>query len=118
MRICSALYRGERDAPRIKLGGVRLVLRSREDIDLLAPADVYEPRVLQHPFPLCFQQSTGYSAAPEIDIVLRVLRDRLVDDDVSDLDPSAGFQHTVDLLHHHHLVGTEVDDAVTDHDID
>jgi hypothetical protein len=80
--------------------------------------DVYESRVLEHRFPLCFQQSTGDSAAPEVNVILRVLRDFLVHDYVRDLDPPAGLEHAVDLLHHHHLVGAKVDDAVADYDID
>jgi len=75
------------------------MLGSREDVDLLAPAGVYEARVLEHPFPLCFQQSTGDSPTPEVDVVLRVLRHFLVDDDVCNLDATAGLEHPVDLLH-------------------
>jgi hypothetical protein len=95
----SPLYRGERHAPRIKLGGVRLVLRSAEHVSLLSPTNAGETRVLQHPLPLCFQQSTGNSAAPEVYVVLRILRDLLVDDDVRNLDATAGLEHPVDLLH-------------------
>ena len=61
--------------------------------------------MLQHPFPLCFQQSTGDSAAPEVDVVLRVLWDLLVDDDVCYLDPPAGLERAMDLLHDGQLVG-------------
>lgn len=89
----------EGDTASFKLGGVRFVLRSREDVDLLTPADVYEAAVLQHPFPLCFQQSTGDSPAPEVDVVLGVLGHLLVDDDVCYLDATAGLEHPVDLLH-------------------
>ena len=52
----------ERDATGIELGGVGLVLRTGEDVYLLAPADVREARVLQHRVPLCLQQSAGDSA--------------------------------------------------------
>ena len=115
---CLPLYGRERDASCIKLGSVRLVLRSRKDVSLLSPTNAGEPGVLQHPFPLCFQQSTGDSAAPEVYIVLRILRDLLVDDDVRDLDSSARLEHPVDLLHDCHLIRAEVDDAVADDDID
>jgi hypothetical protein len=118
MRTCSWLYGGERDAPRIKLGGVRLVLGAGEDVDFSAPADVYEAGVLEYPIPLCFQQSTGDSPAPKVDVVLCVLRHLLVDDDVRYLDAAAGLEHPVDLLHHDHLVGAEIDYPIADDDID
>ncbi len=73
------------------------MLRAGEDIRLAPPADVGETRVLKDPAPLCFQQSTRDSARPEVDVVLRVLRDFLVDDDVGDLEAAAGAQHSIDL---------------------
>ena len=104
----------ESDAPRLELGRVGLVLRAGEDVDLPAPANVHEAGVFQHPLPLCFQQSTGNSARPEVDIVLRVLGDFLVDDDVADLEAATRFQHTEDLAHHLYLVGAQIDHAVAD----
>ncbi len=112
------LHGAKRHAARIELFSVGFLLRAREDIDLLAPPDVREARLVQRPLPLCFQQSTGDSAGPEIDVVLCVLGDFFVDDDVRDLEPPAGLQHAADLPHHRHFVRTEVDDAVADHDID
>ena len=79
----------ERDAARVEVLGVRLVRGAGEDIDLSAPANVREADVVQHPMPLCFQQSTGYSAGPEVDVVLGVLGHLLVNDDVGDLETAA-----------------------------
>ena len=93
------------------------MLRAREDVDLPTPADVYEPRMREHPLPLCFQQSTRDSAAPEIDVILGVLRHFLVDDDVRDLDSAVGFEDPVDLLHDGHLIGAEVDHRIADNHI-
>jgi hypothetical protein len=39
---------------------------------------------------LCFQQSAGNSASPEIDLSSPFLRDGVLDRDVSDLDSAAG----------------------------
>jgi hypothetical protein len=114
---CSPLHSGEGDSSRIKLGGIRFVLRSGEDVSLFSPTNISEARVLQNPFPLCFQQSTGDSAAPEVDIVLSVLWYLFVDNDVRNLDAPAELEHPVDLLHDRHLVGTKINDAITDHGI-
>jgi len=42
---------------------------------------------------LCFQQSPGYSAGPEIDVAPAFLADRLLDRHVGELDPSAWPEH-------------------------
>ncbi len=94
------------------------MLRAGENIDLLTPANVYETGLLQHVPPLCFQQSTGDSAGPEIDVVFRILRHFLMNDDVGDLEAAAWLQHPEHLPHHRHLVRAEVDHAVANHDID
>src|SRR5437879_1502068 len=83
-RSCVAPFRrGKRDAARIELGGRRLMLRPRKHIDLISPTDVGEPGVLQHPFPLCIQQSTCYSVTPEVDVGFRILWNLLVHNDIS-----------------------------------
>jgi hypothetical protein len=115
---CLPLHGRERHTSCIKLGGIRLVLRSAEHVSLLSPTNAGETGVLQHPLPLCFQQSTGNSATPEVYVVLCILRDLLVDDDVRDLDPPSGLEYPVDLLHDRHLIRAEVDDTVADDDID
>ncbi len=84
------VYPREGHAACIELFCVGLVLRAGEDIHLLSPANVREAHVLQNPIPLCFQQSTGDSAGPEVDVVFGVLGDLLMDDDVGDLDAAAG----------------------------
>ena len=71
------------------------MLRPRKYVNFFTPADVGEPRVLQHPFPLCIQQSTGYSVTPEVYVRFRVVRDLFVDDDIADLDSPAGLEHAV-----------------------
>ncbi len=108
------VYPSEGHAAGIELFCVGLVPGAREDIHLRPPAHVRETHVLQHPAPLCFQQSTGDSAGPEVYVVLRVLRDLLVDDDVGDLEAAAGLEHPPDPLHDRHFVRAEVDYAVAD----
>src|SRR6266487_7164224 len=92
--------------------------RAREDVDLAPPANVLETDVLQHPAPLCIQQSTGYSARPKVDVILRVLWHFLVDDDVADLKAAAGLEYAKYLAHDADFIRRKVDDAVADHDVD
>jgi len=61
------------------------VLRAGEDVYLLAPANVGEAGVLQRPFPLCFQQSTGNSVTPEVYIRFGIVRYDLVHHHVAEL---------------------------------
>ena len=98
--------RRERHAARIELLGIRLVPGAGEDIHLLPPAHIREAHLLQHPIPLCLQQSTGDSAGPEVYVILGVLGDLLVDDDVRYLEAAAGLKHPQDPLHHRHFVRT------------
>ncbi len=58
---------------------------AREHVDLTTPPHIGEAGVLEHKLPLCFQQSTGNSTGPKVDVVLRVLWHFFVDDDIGDL---------------------------------
>ena len=88
---------GNCDAARVELLGVGLMLRAGEHVDLGSPSNVLEAGAGKDPLPLCFQQSTGNSARPEVDVILRLLRHFLVYDDVADLEAAARLQDAVDL---------------------
>ena len=93
------------------------MLAAGEDVDLVGHDYVGEadqPRVLS---PLCFQQSTSNSTAPEVDVVLRLLRDLLVDQDVADLDAAARLEDAIYLAEDSLLVGAEIDHPVADQDV-
>ena len=108
----------ERHAARLEFGSVGLMLGPGEDIDLLAPGNVGEAGERQNLAPFLLKEATGHSARPEFNVVLRVLGNRIMDDDVADLDPTAGTEHAPNLLHRAYLVRSQVDDAVADHDVD
>ena len=108
------LSREDRHAPGAELGGIGFVLASGEDIDFVRHHGVRKARGRERLPPLCFQQSTGNSATPEVDVVARILRHLFVDQDVADLDTSAGFEHTEHFAEDGRLVGAEVDDAIAD----
>ena len=90
-------HSGDGDAPGLKLFGVGLVFRTGKHVDLCSPTDVLEAGSHKDPLPLCFQQSTGNSARPEVDVILRLLRHFLVYDYVADLEAAARLQDAVDL---------------------
>ena len=104
-------------AARVELGSVGFVLAPGKDIHFVRHDHVDEAGEREYLPPLCFQQSTGNSATPEFDVVLRLLRHFFVDEDVTDLDPASWLEDAEHLPEYGGLVGAEVDDAVTDDDI-
>ena len=84
----------EVDADRTERRRARLLRRSREDIGAPRDLEPGEPNRVDQPGQLCFQQSTGDSTGPEVDLLFRGLRDRLLDEDVADLQPSPRAQHS------------------------
>ena len=72
-----------------ELVGLGLTGLTREG--LAAPCDVHmdEPGVLDGGDVLCFQQSAAYSSSPDFDILPCCRRDVFVDDNVSNLEPTA-----------------------------
>lgn len=116
---CEGLWTAgkDRDATSFELAGVGFVLAAREHVDFVRHDDVAEAGEREKLPPLCIQQSTGYSAAPEFDVVFRVLGDFAVYEDVADLDSPARLQHTSHLAKDSGLVGAEVDHTVADDDI-
>lgn len=104
-------------APGAELRGIGFVFASRKDIHFVRHHRVHEARECERLPPLCLQQSTGNSAAPEVDVIARVLRNLLVDEDVANLHSSAGLEHTEHLAEDGRLVRAEVDDTVADDDV-
>ena len=104
-------------AARLELLRVTLVLTSREHVDLVRHHDIGEAGLIEEHPPLCIQQSTGNSATPERDVILRVLRDLLMYKDVPDLDAPAGLENTEHFVEDGTLIGTEVDHTVADDDV-
>ena len=58
--------------------------------DEVAALDPLESVPLEELCVLCFQQSPGDSAGPEVDVAFAFLADGLLDCDVRDLEPAAG----------------------------
>jgi hypothetical protein len=93
-------------------------LRAHVGSNEVAGLDPFEPVPLQNLRVLCFQQSAGNSAGPEINISPTLFADRLLDGHVGDLHPSSWAKDAEDLRKHGIFVWNEIDYSVGDHDVD
>jgi hypothetical protein len=80
--------------------------------------DPLEPMPFQNLRVLCFQQSAGNSAGPEIDVSPTFFADRILDGHVGDLHPSSRAKDAEDFCKHGVLIWNEIDHAIGDHDVD
>lgn len=92
------LTRVEVDALRPEFCGTTRLRRATEDIPLPGDLEVNESGSHNCRLQFCFQQSTGNSARPQIDLLFRVFRHRLLHHDIPDLKATAGFEHPGHLL--------------------
>jgi hypothetical protein len=75
----------------------RFLRGPRKTVESLDDADIVEPRRLERRDKLCFQQSTGDSTCPQVDIAPLSVRQFLADDDVGDLHAPPRLQNAGDL---------------------
>jgi hypothetical protein len=113
----TGLLGAEIDTEGAKAGGRGLLRRAIEYFGPPGQLEVLETARDDNRFQLCFQQSAGDSALPQIDVPLGTIRYRLLHHDVADLYPPSRLQHPMHLLKNRNLVGAEVDDPVGDDDI-
>jgi hypothetical protein len=106
------LYGGAVGAVLLGFAAGVVVGRVGVSVDEVAGLDVGEAVAAESLFVLCFQQSAGDSAGPEVDVPLAFVGDGRLDGDVGDLDASAGAEDAGDLGEDGVFVGDEVDDAV------
>jgi hypothetical protein len=76
------------DAERAELCGARLLGSAGEHVAPPRDRKVLESRRKYHCMKLCFQQSTGDSALPKIDLSFGGFRDLLRYEDIADLEPA------------------------------
>jgi hypothetical protein len=93
-------------------------LRAHVGRNEVAGLDPFEPVPLQNLRVLCFQQSAGKSAGPEIDVSPTLFADRLLDGHVGDLHPSSRAKNAEDFCKHGVFIWNEIDHAIGDHDVD
>ena len=88
--------------------------RATEDVRLPGDLEVNEAGSHDRGLQFCFQQSTGNSARPQIDLLFRVLWHRLLHQDIPDLEATGGFEHPSHLLQGSEFVWQQVEDTVGD----
>lgn len=81
-------------------------------------ARLNEPGGLKGRDELCFQQSTGDSTGPQVDVLERLVWKHLANHDVRDLDAASGFEDAGDLGDRTMFIRYEIQDAVGDDDVD
>ena len=81
-------------------------------VDELTGLDLLEAVTLKKLRVRCFQQRSGNSAGPEVDVAAALRADRVLDRDVGDLDPPTGCEHAEDLREDGVLVRDQVDHTV------
>ena len=85
----------EVDAERSEFGGARLLRRAREHIATPGDFKPFEAGRLDSHLELCFQQSAGDSALPEVDVALGRVGHRLFHENVAELKTAANAQHSM-----------------------
>ena len=89
-----------------------------EAIEPVENAHSGETGTLEDADELCFQQSTGDSTGPEVDLSKGAVGQDFANHDVCDLRPTTTFQHPCDLADRPCFVRHKVEHAIRDHDID
>ncbi len=108
----SRLQGAEDDAAGVEVLSVRFVRGAAENVDHAANADVGESRRSNDSHVLLDEECTRDSTGPEIDVSDRVVRQRLLDDDVSYLHATSRSQHSMDFVVDTELVRAEVDHSI------
>ena len=85
IRLSGGFVGSEVDAERTEARCRRLLRRAVEHLVSPSDLEIFEPGCFDHRFELCFQQSTGDSALPQIDVLLGAIRHSLLHHDVADL---------------------------------
>ena len=107
----------EVDSQRSKVGCAGCLRRALEDIALPGDLEIDKTRGYHRSLKLCFQQSAGNSACPQIDITSGALGDRFLHQDVTNLQPPAGLEHPRHFLQGGWFIRNQIEDAVGDHHI-
>ncbi len=112
--LIGCLARAEVDALCPEFCGATRLRRATEDVRLPGDLEINESGSHDRSFQFCFQQSTGNSARPQIDLLFCVLWHRLLHQDIPDLEAAAGFEHASHLLQGREFVWQQVEHTVGD----
>ena len=109
--------RPESDPQRAVGEGTRFLFGPGVDIFFPCHIEIGESNITDQLFQLCFQQSTGNSPGPEIDVLLCRKRNLAADCDVGNLEPTTGLERPEPLLGHSRFRWHQVEQPVGDNDI-
>src|SRR5215471_6620071 len=104
----------EVDALRPELRGTTCLRRATEDVRLPDDLEVDEACRHDRGLQFCFQQSTGNSAGPQINLLFRLLGHRLLHQNIPDLEATGGFEYASHLLQGCEFVWQQIEDPVGD----
>lgn len=90
--------RPEVDAQRPEFGGAGLLGCATENVLPPGELKILKTDSRDDRFQLCFQQSAGNSAGPQVDVFLCLFRDSPLNHDVANLDAAPWLEHSVHLL--------------------
>lgn len=113
----SRLAGADRVAGSAELASFFFAACSRERVDLARELDVDETCAPDHCLPSCTRQGTRNSARPEVDVLEGARRHGFFNANVGNRHASTRLEDSLDLPVDTELVGTEIDDAVRNHDI-
>ncbi len=102
----------EIDPQGAEIGGTAGLGRAIKHVGTPGDLKVHKPGGYDCELQLCFQQSTGNSTGPELNIAFSAFRNRFLHQDVTDLQPATGLQHARHFLQAGVLVGHQVQHAV------
>jgi hypothetical protein len=108
------LARTEVDAQRPEFCSAARLRSATENVRLPGDLEVDESGSHDRGLQFCFQQSTGNSARPQIDLLFRVRWHRLLHQDIPDLETARGFEHASHLLQGREFVWQQVEGTVGD----
>jgi hypothetical protein len=91
--------------------------RAAKDIGLPRDLEIDKTGGYDRSLELCFQQSTGNSARPQVDLTFSALRNRFLDQDVTDLQAPTGLENARHFLQGCGFIWDQIEDAIRDHNI-
>jgi len=106
--------RTEVDAYRPEFCGATGLRRATEDVRLPGDLEVNESGRHDRGMQFCFQQSTGNSARPQINLLFRVRRHRGTHQDIPNLEAARGFEYAGHLPQGRQFVRQQVEYPVGD----
>lgn len=106
------LLRAEDDPARIEVLGVGFVCRAAEHVDHAAHPHITEAGGSNDVRVLPNEECSSDSTRPEVDIGDRILRKRFLHYDISNLQPPARLEHSIDFPKDRSLVWAQVDHAI------